>query len=38
MNTGNAILDELIKNNQKLDKLQATMEKVEVNTKLQVTP
>ena len=38
MNTGNKILDALIKNNQKLDKLQATMEKVEANTKLQVTP
>ena len=45
MSTGNLILDELKKNNEKLDlnnnkldKLQTTMDKIEANTKTSGTP
>lgn len=38
MNTGNLLLDEMVKNNDKLDKLQATMDKIEENTNTGETP
>lgn len=38
MTTGNRLLDALVELNSKLDKLQATMDKIEVNTKVSITP